>query len=82
MGHSFQAARSSEATAHHKEGAVLGWRNAALTKLHTKLILAGLLTWDCQVKILFQITEVEVRSFFKSHIQNPKNYGHVLQPVT
>lgn len=76
MGHSFQAARSKAIRC--ITGYFLLDEEMQLAQKHGQSSLPGLFTRDYQVKILFQITDIEVSNFFKSHIQIPKNYGHIL----
>lgn len=59
QGLSFQAAKWGH---RHMEGPRLSDEEMRLHE-NTKFILPGLFTWDYQVKILFQVTEVEMSNF-------------------
>lgn len=73
MSHSFEAARSSKATGTSQgTHCLLDEEMQRPQKTYIKLLLPSLVTWDYQVKILLQITEVEMSNSLTSQIQNQK----------
>lgn len=72
MSHAFEAARSSKASGTSQALTVSWMKKCSAHKKHIKLLLPSLVTWGYQVKILFQIIEVEMSNSLTTQIQNQK----------
>lgn len=82
MSHSFEAARSRKATGTSQgTHCLLDEELQRPQKTYIKLILPNLVTWDYQVEIVIQITEIEMNNSLTSQIQNQKHFD-ILQPIT